>query len=105
MIELGSERILTLTEAAGYVPGRKPGKKAHVSTLHRWAQRGVNGIRLETQKLGGVVVTSLEALQRFSERCTNGEGESEGAVTVRTSRARKRAIAKAERELDRAGIN
>ena len=105
VIDLANETVVSLKEAAKLVPGRKPGKRAHVSTLHRWALNGCDGIKLETLRLGGVLVTSVEALQRFAEECSRGEGASAGAVTIRTNRARQRAIAQAERELDAAGIN
>ena len=61
---LSDERIVNLAEAAPLLPRRR-GKQIHVSTLWRWARRGVHGIQLEHRRLGGQIVTSLEALDRF----------------------------------------
>jgi hypothetical protein len=38
------------------------------STAHRWATRGVNGIRLEAVRLGRRFITSVEALERWGQR-------------------------------------
>jgi hypothetical protein len=38
-----------------------------VETVRRWA-RGIQGMQLETAKLGGKRFTSLEAIQRFSRQ-------------------------------------
>ena len=62
------ESPLTLAEAAKVLPRLRGGKRVHVATLHRWALKGVAGVRLETIRLGRTVVTSREALQRFAER-------------------------------------
>jgi hypothetical protein len=65
MIDIHTEKLQTLTEAARLLPDRP-----HVSTLYRWAQRGVKGVRLETVVVGGRRYTSVEALQRFAQRLT-----------------------------------
>lgn len=46
------------------------------STLQRWSNKGHKGIKLEALHFPGKVCTSLEAVQRFSERIEalkNGE--------------------------------
>jgi hypothetical protein len=63
MIETTTEQMRLLTKAAADVPGRP-----HISTLMRWALRGVKGVRLETVVIGGRRFTSLEAIQRFIAR-------------------------------------
>lgn len=100
MIDIQNETVLSLTEAARHLPRRRAGKRPHVATLYRWAQGGVRGVILETIQVGGTLCTSIEALQRFCERLTNPDA----APSARTSRARKRQIARAEKELDDAGI-
>lgn len=42
-----------------------PARPPHPSTLHRWANAGVRGIRLQVTRLGGTRYTSAEAVQRF----------------------------------------
>ena len=68
MINLTSESVLSLTEAAKALPRRRAGKRPHVATLYRWASRGLRGVKLETLQVGGTLCTSTEALQRFFER-------------------------------------
>ena len=92
-----NEALLSLAAAGRTLPG-----KPHLSTLHRWRLRGVRGVRLETVLIGGRRYTSVEALERFSERVTTAaDGEP---APQRTNRQRAAAISRAERELDRAGI-
>lgn len=63
-MDLGTETPLTLSEAALIVP-RLSGKPAKVRTLYKWARQGVRGISLETAMIGGRLVTSRQALDRF----------------------------------------
>lgn len=100
MIELTSERVMTLAQATKHLPRRRRGKKPHASTIYRWAMNGVHGVRLEVIRVGGSLCTSLEALQRFCERCTDPSNRPPSS----TSKSREREIKKAERELDAAGI-
>jgi hypothetical protein len=96
-----SESLLTLSAAARELPGPS-GRGLHVSTLWRWAQRGVKGTRLETVMIGGIRYTSREALERFVARTT---AAADGTTPiVRTPKQRQRAIEAAERELSEAGI-
>ncbi len=95
-IDLNSETVGTLAEVAGKLP-RLGGRNIHTSTLWRWTSRGIRGVRLEHLKLGGRIVTSLEAVQRFSERL------NEASVAVRPPNAseknrRPRTSAQLERD-------
>lgn len=94
MIDVTTESLLTLSEAASILPGRPS-----VATLWRWRVRGARGRRLESVVLGGKVYTSREALQRFAYQ----QGGS-NQPSIRTPAARERAIARAEKELADAGI-
>ena len=62
---LTTERMLTFGELAKELP-TFGGRKVHVSTIHRWCRKGVKGVRLEFRMLGGRMVTSMEAVDRFS---------------------------------------
>jgi hypothetical protein len=115
-IDVSQETILPL----GAVPHRFPhlgrrtpdGKRGriHFSTVFRWFSRGVVGpdgerVRLEGVKLGGKLVTSLEAIQRFNEALTpRVQGEPKQLPPPRSSTRRLRAAERAEQELERAGI-
>ncbi len=108
---LNGERLLTLTEAAKTLP-RLNGKKIATTTLWRWATQGIRSIRLETRRIGRRVVTSVEALDRFTAALADLPPETrpryqkrrENAPKPRTERERARALARAEAELDAAGI-
>lgn len=94
MINVATEKLLTLSEAAALLPGHPS-----VATLWRWRTKGARGRRLESIAIGGKVYTSSEAIQRFAHQ-TGGVD----APTSRTSKQRERDIARAERELADAGI-
>ena len=99
-ISLADEQVISLAEATRLLPRQVNGKKVHVSTLHRWCSRGLRGVRLESLKLGGRVVTSVEALQRFAERCSSVGPEHRSSPNKQSQQAFERA----ETELEDAGI-
>ena len=102
MIDISSEAVVTLTEATHHLPRRRKGKRPAVSTIFRWAQHGLRGVRLETIQVGGTKCTSIEALQRFCERLTHGNGSA--PESPRSPARRRRAAESAERELERQGV-
>ena len=75
MINMQSETILTLSEAANRLPKRRRGKRPHVATMYRWARNGLRGTRLEVIQVGGSLCTSSEAVQRFFEMLTKDNAE------------------------------
>lgn len=97
MIDLSTENVMPLSEAAKTLPGRPS-----VSTVWRWCQRGVAGVKCESLVVGGKRCVSAESLQRFCERVTAAkEGKR---PPTRTARQRQRSIADAEKVLEEAGI-
>lgn len=97
MISLTEETLIPLRDVPAHLPPRPGGKRIHVSAVYRWTQRGVQGIRLETIRVGGTTYTSVEALQRFADALTP---ETDDAVDLReTPRARLRQIGKASEQL------
>jgi hypothetical protein len=102
MIDVQNEQVIPLSAAAREVPNRDSGRGVNISTVWRWALKGSRGVKLETAFVGGIRMTSREALQRFYERVTavaNGE-----ATPTTTRKARAKQIEQAERELEAAGI-
>lgn len=97
MIDLETEPLLTLAQAARSLPG---GGSVNISTIHRWRLRGSRGVKLETVLRGGVRYTSAEAIRRFIEQTT----EAADGPAVRNAPQRKRAVAAAVKQLDAAGI-
>jgi hypothetical protein len=99
-IDIGTEQLLTLPQAAATLPGRP-----NVCTIFRWVQRGVKNVRLETVKIGGRRYTSAEALQRFAQQCSAvREGQQPEPAPVVLSAQRRKQIENARRILDEAGI-
>lgn len=111
MSMLFDEEPLTLTEATKALPSLN-GRRLHVSTLWRWARKGVHGVQLETRRIGVRIVTSREALERFTKtlaelperRDSTGYGPRVEKPAMSCQAARKRAQEAAARTLDRAGI-
>ena len=101
-IDLSSERPLSFQEALEHLPRRR-GKLLHLSTLYRWADIGVRGVKLEIIKVGGATCTTLAAIQRFCQGVTDAPRKHTGG-RLRASKARQRRANRAARALDRAGI-
>lgn len=77
MISLEHETLISLNEAAARLPSSRAGKRIHVSSVYRWAGRGVRGVRLETVSIGGATKTSVQALQRFADRLSAARSTSD----------------------------
>jgi hypothetical protein len=96
MIDIEKEQLRLLTKASADVPGNP-----HISTLIRWALRGLKGIKLETALVGGRRFTSVEAIQRFLVRLN----EPGTVASSSASKKRQQEIACVERRLDDEGIS
>src|SRR4051812_20328400 len=95
-IDLHSETVMGLGEAARRMPSAREGKPVNPSPLWRWIHAGVKTssgqvVRLDALRLGGRWVPSLEALQRFADAQTPDLGEADTRPTPRTPTARQRA--------------
>lgn len=99
MIDTKHETLIPLNRASQHLIG-----SPHVATLHRWRLRGVNGVRLETLKVGGRRVTSLEALQRFIAGTTAAADGHDRSATPSEGAARKRHLQQVDAQLDRLGL-
>lgn len=66
MSDLLKDDLITLAEAASYMRQKFPKTtKLHVSSLYRWARKGVYGRKLEAVTAGGKIFTSVAAVERF----------------------------------------
>ncbi len=90
-IEIECERLMTLAQAAAYLTDR--GAPRSVSTVRDWAQKG----RLETVEIGGILHTSVEALQRHAE------GRKAGRHRLNSTATERRRDEQARKELEAAG--
>lgn len=102
MINVSTEDVISLAEAATLLPRRRAGKKAHVSCIYRWTQQGCRGVRLESIQVGGTRCTSRQALTRFFDKLTVATGLPPASDQKPASFQRRTETA--ERELDRLGI-
>lgn len=108
MIDVTTEEILSLAEATRALP-KIDGKRPHISTLWRWARKGLCGVQLEYVRLGRRICTSREALSRFAQHLAEADGEPAEHRAIsksrpRTEAQRREAVARAEAELEAAGI-
>jgi len=104
MIDVHTEHVISLAEAARSLPRRRAGKRPHVSTLFRWTTTGCRGIVLEHLQVGATRCTSREALQRFCDALTQ-TAQGKTPPLPPPSKSRRRAIRAAERRLARSGIH
>src|SRR5690242_14240640 len=94
-----TDRLIRLADVPhlDFLPTRN-GKPVHLATVHRWATRGLDGRKLRTVRFGGAMATTVAWLWEFFG------GGPPSAPPLQTSASRRRAIARAERELAEAGI-
>lgn len=65
MVREDSEQFIPLTEVPEHLPIRRKGKKIHISTVWRWASKGVGGRKLQTWRVGGTTCTTPSAIDEF----------------------------------------
>jgi hypothetical protein len=108
VIDLTTESILSLSQAAALLPPGRGGVRPTLSCIVRWILKGAKSpsgerVRLEGIRLGGRWITSREALQRFAERLTP-QLDNNVIPPPRSLSKRQRTSERAARELDRMGI-
>ena len=96
MIDIGNEELTPIRQVPARLPPRANGKQVHVTTVSRWINHSVRGVKLESLKVGGTTYTSAEALQRFAE----GLSHPTTLSTPPYSLARQREIERAAREVN-----
>lgn len=109
-IDLEQEAVMSLREAANSVP-TIDGKKVHLSTIWRWARKGLNGVYLEHVRIGRRVCTSRQAISRFVNALAEKDAESISHTTspcppnnAQTPKVRQAQIHEANRSLDDLGL-
>ncbi len=98
MIDITTEQLIPLRDVPKLLPPTARGKRVHVSAVYRWVQRGLGGVKLEAVKLGGRTCTSVEALQRWSDRRTADQAAA--PPLTMTAKARQERIERAAREVE-----
>jgi hypothetical protein len=87
MIDPSRETLIAFAELARRIPPTRRGRPVSVSTVWRWATRGVRGVRLESLRLPSRSVTSQEAFGRFIDALTLTSNEC-----PRSERPQKRPV-------------
>jgi hypothetical protein len=108
MIDLSTESVLSLRDAAKLLPPARLGRPVSFACVWRWVLSGARAatgqkVKLEALRLGGRWVTSREALQRFAEALTP-RAEAVAVDPPRSSAGRRRASERAGRALTAVGI-
>ncbi len=79
-LDILSEDLLTIKQAAKEVP-RPVGKKPlHYATAWRWAHRGLRGHKLETVRVGSQLMTSRQRLHAFFLATQQTQTNTNGAT-------------------------
>jgi len=112
VIKFGNENLLTLAQVARLLPGHP-----HVATIFRWCRYGCRNIRLEYVRMGRRMLTSKEALERFSAALAALDADEDNARAEarechdrdtepknRSVKQRAKAIERAEVECAKAGL-
>jgi Protein of unknown function (DUF1580) len=111
MISLERETLIPLSHCPrlGVLPVRRAGRPIHAATWHRWAIKGLRGVRLETIRVGGTRCTSLAAIERFFQALTAATPRaclsiSKNATTNQPAAATARDLKAMEEELVAHGL-
>ncbi len=59
-------KFLTIAAAIEQMTGKRP----HPVTCWRWSKKGIAGVKLQTWRVGGRRLTTLQAVQEFIEAST-----------------------------------
>jgi hypothetical protein len=105
-IELKSESIISLAQAARLLPPGRRGRPVTLSCVLRWILDGVKipagRVRLEAIRIGGRWLTSIEAMERFAARQTPDlEGNS---LVMRPPGSQRRTAQRAAEQLTKKGV-
>lgn len=69
-----SEQLIPLKKVPVYLQ-KLIGERKHISTIYRWVNKGIHGVRPDTITIGGTRYTSAEGLSRFFKESTESSEE------------------------------
>jgi hypothetical protein len=97
---------IPLSKLGRHIEPGPSGKRRHVSTLYRYATRGVRGIRLKTWRFPEGLRTTMRAWYEFVERLTAAASHHPEVKSARSDRAgtKRQNLVEAEIEEVRASI-
>lgn len=99
MIEKELAEMVTLAQLAKLLPSRP-----HISTVARWASRGIRGVRLTTQLICGRRCATFREVERFIAASSAAAAKPTSAAAVTSSRPRSTRVKRADRRLDNHGV-
>ena len=70
-----NEDLVPLSKCPSHLEKRL-GKRVHIISVHRWANKGVAGVKLATLYIAGRRYTSKEAIERFFVESTRAKNKS-----------------------------
>jgi Protein of unknown function (DUF1580) len=95
-----NSKPLTLAQAARLLPNRP-----NPVTLWRWRTKGIRGVRLRTELIGGRRFTRREWLDDFRKAVNAAaSGEADGALANPETETKRPRSAETSRRLKRAGL-
>ena len=98
---IDDDLLIRFSTAAGEVE-KITGERPHVSSIHRWASRGLKGVRLQVKYAGGTRRTKRQWLREFFDAVTaaaNVANSGDGASGNHSAE-----LEQASAELEAAGI-
>ena len=98
-IDPTNEQLITFKALAERLPRRRRNRPVSISSIFRWRQRGIKGIRLDAIRIGGAWHTSLEAFKRFTAALT-AASESDDSNLTGTERVKNRNYIDADSQLE-----
>lgn len=106
-----TETLISFGQAAKRFPPCRQGKPVSPATPFRWAKYGINRpdgtrVKLESIRVGGRWLTSVEALARFCDRLSSSDESTSGPSpsTPRTPSLRQRENDLVENHLKKIGL-
>ena len=111
MVDCVSAQLRALRDYCGKIPGHRKGSRTHISTLIRWATKGVKTpagerVKLRAVRAGSKWLTTDEWFEGFIATLTTASqpGGDAAAAPIRSPAERNRAAADSVRQLDERGV-
>lgn len=89
----------SLAQVCEHIPGRP-----NISTVFRWVQKGVKGVRLRALRVGARIFISRDAIGEFLDALNAGTSQLPPVPAATREREKQSRIAAAERELTASGF-
>ena len=104
------QELIPIKKIAEQIPPARSGRKCHFSTVLRWIINGIHNrttgqtIKLAATRVGNRWPVSPAALEQFCPAINPVPQASDSPGSIRTPAQRRKASARAERELQKIGI-